>query len=64
MSMTDSTGGAPQGAAGGSAGVEISESWASEPIPSSSGDDPAGNQEHWSGRMPPQDSDAEQSVLG
>ena len=23
-----------------------------------------GNQEHWSGRMPPQDSDAEQSVLG
>src|SRR5690349_17877173 len=28
------------------------------------GDDPGGNQEHWSGRMPPQDSDAEQSVLG
>jgi replicative DNA helicase len=24
----------------------------------------AGNQEHWSGRMPPQDTDAEQSVLG
>jgi replicative DNA helicase len=24
----------------------------------------AGNQEHWSGRMPPQDNDAEQSVLG
>ena len=28
------------------------------------GDDASGNQEHWSGRMPPQDSDAEQSVLG
>jgi len=24
----------------------------------------SGNQEHWSGRMPPQDTDAEQSVLG
>ena len=28
------------------------------------GDDVSGNQEHWSGRMPPQDADAEQSVLG
>ncbi len=26
--------------------------------------DPGGSQEHWSGRMPPQDVDAEQSVLG
>ncbi len=46
----------------------MSESWAGEAFssgyPSSFADDPAGNQEHWSGRMPPQDSDAEQSVLG
>src|SRR5690348_18445287 len=28
------------------------------------GDGAGGNQEHWTGRMPPQDVDAEQSVLG
>ena len=60
MSMTESTGGSSQG----SAGVAMSESWDSEPFPASFGDDTTGNQEHWSGRMPPQDSDAEQSVLG
>src|SRR5680860_1736837 len=65
MSMTDSGSGSPTG----STGVAMSESWAGDAFsggyPTSSfADDPAGNQEHWSGRMPPQDSDAEQSVLG
>ena len=48
-------------------GVAMSESWTDDsyavPTPASA-TSPAGNQEHWSGRMPPQDSDAEQSVLG
>jgi replicative DNA helicase len=51
--------------------VAMSESWApsqgGDPYSSYSssfGEDPQGNQEHWSGRMPPQDADAEQSVLG
>jgi replicative DNA helicase len=72
MSMTDSSGGSPQGSADLPGAVAMSESWATQPFssgyPSGFGD-PAGNQEagsqeHWSGRMPPQDSDAEQSVLG
>ena len=66
MSMTESSGGSTQRAR--LAGVAMSESWAGEAFssgyPGSFADDPAGNQEHWSGRMPPQDSDAEQSVLG
>ena len=52
--------------ASGSAGVAMSESW-TDSYPSYApgfGDDTTGNQEHWSGRMPPQDPDAEQSVLG
>src|SRR4051794_28351651 len=50
----------------GSAGVATSDSWTdSYPAYASAfGDDTTGNQEHWSGRMPPQDPDAEQSVLG
>src|SRR5690349_12813850 len=65
MSMTD-PGGAQGGAAeGASGGVAMSESWSdSYPSYPSFGDEVSGNQEHWSGRMPPQDSDAEQSVLG
>ncbi len=53
---------------GAVSGVAMSESWSSAELSgsyqSSFGEDPTGNQEHWSGRMPPQDSDAEQSVLG
>src|SRR5436189_5789787 len=74
MSMTDPGGSAegsasgPDGGSGASTGgaVAMSESWSgSYPAYASSfGDDVSGNQEHWSGRMPPQDSDAEQSVLG
>jgi replicative DNA helicase len=66
MSMTDS-GGTEGGAADSMPGgaVAMSESWAdSYPTYPAFGDDVSGNQEHWSGRMPPQDSDAEQSVLG
>src|SRR5215212_602377 len=67
MSMTD-PGGAGPGAAEGSgsaAAVAMSESWTDTyPAYAGFGDDVSGNQEHWSGRMPPQDSDAEQSVLG
>src|SRR6476469_8835796 len=53
----------------GSAAVAMSESWSESyptyaPFADISGNQEAGNQEHWSGRMPPQDSDAEQSVLG
>ena len=64
MSMTEST-----GASGGLAvGESVDTSWASEPYAGGAyagfADDPTGNQEHWSGRMPPQDADAEQSVLG
>src|SRR5690242_15662986 len=67
MSMTD-PGGSAEGSAGSPAGgaVAMSESW-TDTYPSYSspfGDDVSGSQEHWSGRMPPQDSDAEQSVLG
>jgi replicative DNA helicase len=66
MSMTES------GAGGlGATGVAMSESWdagswsdSGAAATYSFGDDPAGNQEHWSGRMPPQDPAAEQSVLG
>ena len=57
MSDTD-----PGGSEGGAA-VAMSESW-TDTYPTYLGDDVSGNQEHWSGRMPPQDSDAEQSVLG
>src|SRR3954449_1979946 len=57
MSNTD-----PGGSEGGAA-VATSESW-TDTYPSYLSDDMSGNQEHWSGRMPPQDSDAEQSVLG
>ena len=64
MSMTESAGGTGSALAVG----ESDTSWASEPYAggayASFADDPAGNQEHWSGRMPPQDADAEQSVLG
>ena len=65
MSMTESSG--ASGSAGGPTGVAMSESWTDDSFAgayASFGDSPAGNQEHWSGRMPPQDSDAEQSVLG
>src|SRR4051812_30818669 len=65
MSMTESSGGS--GSAGGPTGVAMSESWTDDSFSgayASFGDSPTGNQEHWSGRMPPQDSDAEQSVLG
>ncbi|MCW2546979.1 MAG: dnaB, partial [Mycobacterium sp.] len=62
--MTDSSGGPTPGPSG----VAMSESWTGGSFsgghPNSNAFDPAGNQEHWSGRMPPQDSDAEQSVLG
>jgi replicative DNA helicase len=70
MSSTDSggaEGGAPDSLSGGLAGgaVAMSEAWTdSYPTYPSFGDETTGNQEHWSGRMPPQDSDAEQSVLG
>jgi replicative DNA helicase len=58
MSMTESTGvgetagavGYPGGYSGGDAGSASFEHH--------------GSQEHWAGRMPPQDTDAEQSVLG
>ncbi len=60
MSMTESSGGSQMG----SAGVAMSESWSGESFSTSFGDDQGGNQEHWSGRMPPQDADAEQSVIG
>ena len=66
MSMTESSGAAPR-LRGGPTGVAMSESWTDDSFAgayASFGDNPAGNQEHWSGRMPPQDSDAEQSVLG
>ena len=44
----------------------MSESWTDSYPAYAAGfaDEVSGNQEHWSGRMPPQDSDAEQSVLG
>ena len=62
--MTESSGGSTPA----TSGVATSPDWTTDAFssgyPSSFGDDPAGNQEHWSGRMPPQDSDAEQSVLG
>src|SRR5436190_4392128 len=64
MSSTDpgSAGNAADNAGGA---VAMSESWTeSYPTYAPFGDDVSGNQEHWSGRMPPQDSDAEQSVLG
>src|ERR1700760_1101040 len=57
MSDTD-----PGGSEGGAA-VAMSESW-TDTYPTYLSDDVSGNQEHWSGRMPPQDVDAEQSVLG
>src|SRR6476660_638019 len=57
MSDTD-----PGGSEGGAA-VATSESW-TDTYPTYLSDDVSCNQEHWSGRMPPQDSDAEQSVLG
>lgn len=60
MSMTESTGvGAPEQGFGG---------YPDDPQGGSAGGfgshPDAGNQETWSGRMPPQDTDAEQSVLG
>src|SRR6476660_5268929 len=57
MSDTD-----PGGSEGGAA-VATSESW-TDTYPTYLSDDVSCNQEHWSGRMPPQDSDAEQSVIG
>src|SRR3954451_2750980 len=57
MSNTD-----PGGSEGGAA-VAMSESW-TDTYPTYLSDDTTGNQEHWSGRMSPQDSDSEQSVLG
>ena len=57
MSDTD-----PGGSEGGAA-VAMSES-CTDTYPTYLSDEVSGNQEHWSGRMPPQDSDAEQSVLG
>ncbi|GAB3653202.1 replicative DNA helicase [Nocardioides korecus] len=74
MSMTD-----PTGPAGGSLGaMTTGDGWGSDFDASDLGDygspfggdaggptgGQGGNQEHWSGRMPPQDPDAEQSVLG
>ena len=52
------------GAPGPSGGVVTSEPWESPGGYTSFGQEATGNQEHWSGRMPPQDGDAEQSVLG
>ncbi|MFL6157675.1 MAG: replicative DNA helicase [Marmoricola sp.] len=64
MSVTDSTGVGGQGFPGGYPDdlTEPSRVFEGPGFGGPGGD--AGNQEHWSGRMPPQDTDAEQSVLG
>src|SRR3954467_13598349 len=57
MSMTESAG-------VGEAGFAGYPDDAPGPVPVFGGGGEHGNQEHWAGRMPPQDVDAEQSVLG
>src|SRR5690349_8928230 len=58
MSMTESAGVGETAFGGGHPDD------ASGPVPMFGGGGEHGNQEHWAGRMPPQDIDAEQSVLG
>ncbi|MDQ6687303.1 MAG: replicative DNA helicase, partial [Actinomycetota bacterium] len=61
MSMTEPRTGAVRGPATGPAPSE----WDVPSTVFGDSDNPeSGNQEHWSGRIPPQDVDAEQSVLG